>query len=165
VARLSLLARSSGEEFAMSTRTYYRGPDAVVTDKFLVWRTTPTKGFVVRDLRNVGLVRCPEADRSRPYTVHVAGGVLILAIAMWTVLDSPAAYIAGGLAVAIPAFVALASARRRPQRWELRATYRGTRVVIYASTNDRVFGQVTRALRRSVEDARPPSDDHDLAAA
>src|SRR4051794_23289815 len=32
-------------EIAMSKRTYYRGPDAVVTDRHFVWRTTPAKGF------------------------------------------------------------------------------------------------------------------------
>ena len=55
--------------------------------------------------------------------------------------------------------------RTRPRRSELQATYRGSRVVLYASSNVRVFNQVTRALRRAVEDARPPSDDYDLAAA
>jgi hypothetical protein len=150
----------------MSTRTYYRGPDAVVTDKFLVWRTTPSKDFVVRDLRNVGMVRCSDTDGLRPYTAHVAGGALILVVAMWTVLDSPVAFAAGALAIAVPTMLVLAGARRRPQRWQLRATYRGrAQVVIYSSTDSRVFNQVARALRRAVEDARPPSDDYHLAAA
>src|SRR6266498_4841424 len=87
-APASPLARSSGEEFAMSTRTYYRGPDAVVTDQFFVWRTTPTKSFVIRDLRNVGLLRSP-SDGLRPYTVHVAGGALVLVGAAWTALGTP----------------------------------------------------------------------------
>jgi hypothetical protein len=150
----------------MSTRTYYRGPDAVVTDKFLVWRTTPSKDFVVRDLRNVGMVRYSDTDRARPYAVHVAGGALILVVAMWTVLDSPVAFAVGALAVAVTTVLVLAGGRRRPQRWELRATYRSrAQVVIYSSTDNRVFNQVARALRRAVEDARPPSDDYHLAAA
>jgi hypothetical protein len=148
----------------MSTRTYYRGPDAVVTDQFLVWRTTPTKGFVVRDLRNVGIVRS-EADRPRPYTAHVLGGVLVLAAATWAMLDKPAAYAMGFLAVAVPTVLVVASLRMRPRRWELQATYRGSRVVLYASSDVRVFNQVARALRRAVEDARPPSGDYNLAAA
>ena len=48
----------------MTTRTYYRGPDAVVTDQLFVWLTKPTRSYVVRDLRNVGLVR---AQASRRY--------------------------------------------------------------------------------------------------
>jgi hypothetical protein len=148
----------------MSTRTYYRGHEAVVTDKFFIWRTTPAKSFVVRDLRNIGLVRSEE-DRLRPYTAHVVAGSLVLVVAMVTVLDySPAAYALGALAVAIPSAWAAARTRMRPRRWELQATYRGSRVVLYTSSDVRVFNQVTRALRRSVEDARPPADEH-LAAA
>ena len=146
----------------MSTRTYYRGPDAVVTDKLFVWRTTPTKGFVVRDLRNVQLIR--SKDGLGPYAAPIAGGALVLAAAFWTMLGSPAVYALGALAVVGPAGVAI-GIRMRPRRWELHATYRGARVVLYISSDGRVFNQVVRALRRSVEDARPPSDDHDLVAA
>jgi hypothetical protein len=147
----------------MSNRTYYRGPDAVVTDRLFVWHTTPAKGFVVRDLRNVGLVRS-EADRLRPHTAHVAGGALILVAATWSVFDTPAAYATGVLAVALPAAFATATRRLRPQRWEMRATYRGYEVVLYASSDVRVFNQVARALRRSVEDCRPPAGSYKLAA-
>jgi hypothetical protein len=145
----------------MSNRTYYRGPDAVVTDRLFVWRTTPTKGFVVRDLHNVGLVRS-EVDRLRPYTVSVAGGALILIAATWTLLDTPAAYATGFLAVAVLAILVTTS-RLRPRRWELRATYRGYEVMLYASSDVRVFNQVARALRRAVEDCRPAGK-HKLAA-
>jgi hypothetical protein len=148
----------------MNTRTYYRGPDAVVTDQLFAWLTRPAKSFVVRDLRSVGLVRA-EMNRLRPYTVHVAGGTLILAAATWMTLDSPAAYVLGALAVAMPSAFVVACLRMRPQRWELHATYRGARVLLYASTDVRVFNQVTRALRRAVEDARPPVGNQDLAAA
>jgi hypothetical protein len=156
--------RSSGEEFAMRTRTYYRGPDAVVTDQLFVWLTKPTRGYVVRDLRSVGLVRT-EANRLRSYTLHVASGTLVLAVATWMTLETPAAYALGALAVAMPSAFAVARMRTRPQRWEIRATYRGARVLLYTSTDVRVFNQVARALRRAVEDARPPVNNRDLAAA
>ena len=146
----------------MSTRTYYRGPDAVVTDRLFVWRTTPTKGYVVRDLRNVQLIHT--RDRLGPYAAPLAGGTLVLAAALWTMFGSPAMYALGALAIVGPAGVAI-GIRMRPRRWELRATYRGARVVIYASSDARVFNQVVRALRRSVEAARPSSDDHGLIAA
>lgn len=148
----------------MSTRTYYRGPDAVVTDKLFVWRTTPTKGFVVRDLRNVQLVRGTNGSLG-PYAAYIAGGAAILVAAVWTMLGSLATYALGFLAVAVPAGFAVAGMRTRTRRWELRATYRGTHVVLYASSDARVFNQVVRGLRRALEDARPQSDDHDLVAA
>jgi hypothetical protein len=148
----------------MSNRTYYSGPDALVTDRLIVWRTTPAKGFAVRELRNVGRVR-GETNGLRPYTVHVAAGALILIVATWTMVETPAAYVLGFLAVAVPGGFAAATVRSRPRRWELRANYRGQDVVLYASSDERVFNQVTRALRRAVEDARPPAGDFKLAAA
>ena len=146
----------------MSTRTYYRGPDAVVTDRLFVWRTTPTKVYAVRDLRNVQLIR--SRDGFGRYAAPVAGGALVLAAALWTTLGPAAVYALGALAVATPAGVAI-GIRMRPRHWELHGTYRGTRVVLYVSSDGRVFNQVVRALRRAVEDARPPSGNHDLIAA
>ena len=148
----------------MSNRTYYRGTDAVVTERLFVARTGPTTGYVIRDLRNVGLVR-DDADRIRPYTTHVVVLTMILAAATWIVGPTPAAYFLGFLTVALPTTFAVAAWRSRPRRWELRASYRGHEVILYASTDVTKFNQVTRALRRAVEDARPPSGDFDLAAA
>jgi uncharacterized protein DUF6232 len=148
----------------MSTRTYYRGPDAVVTDQHFVWLTRPAKSYVVRDLRSVGLLKAAVNPLSS-YTLHVASATLALAVATWLAIDSPAAYALGALTLAVPSTFAVARTRTRPQRWELRATYRGAQVVLYASSDVRVFNQVARALRRAVEDARPPVDNHDLAAA
>jgi Family of unknown function (DUF6232) len=146
----------------MTTRTYYRGPDAVVTDQLFVWLTQPTKSYVVRDLRNVGLVR---TQASRPYAAYLAGAALVLGAASWTMFDSPVRYALSGLAVAVLSAFALVSVRTGLRRWELHASYRGTRVVLYASSDVRVFNQVVRALRRAIEDARPPTGDYGLAAA
>jgi len=148
----------------MSNRTYYRGPDAVVTDKLFVWRTPPAREFAVRELRNVGLVR-GEADSLRPYTVHVAAGALILVAATWTLLDTPAAYVLGFLAVAVPGGFTALTMRSRRRWWELRANYRGQEVVLYSSPDARVFNQVARALRRAVEDAHPAAGHNRLANA
>jgi hypothetical protein len=148
----------------MSTRTYYRGPDAVVTDQLFVRLTHPTKSYVVRDLRNVGLVRA-QGSRLRPFTAPMVAGALLLGAASWTMVDSPARYAVGVLAVAVASAFALASLRSGRRRWELHASYRGARVMLYASSDARVFNQVARALRRAVEDARPPVTDHGLAAA
>jgi hypothetical protein len=144
----------------MSNRTYYRGPEVVVTDRLFVWRTTPTKGFVVRDLRNVELVR---AHRT-PYTAFAVGAVAILAVATWALLDTPAAYATGALAFAIPPVFVTADRRIRPQRWELRATYRGYGILLFATSDARVFNQVARGLRRAVEDCRVPTSKYRLVA-
>jgi len=142
----------------MSNRTYYRGPDAVVTDRLFVWHTTPTRGFVVRDLQNVGFVS--EPDRFRPYLARVAGGALVLVVATGLMLETPPTYAVGFLAFAMPIMLTAAFWRMPPRRWELRATYRGHEVILYASSDTRVFNQVRRALRRAVEDARPVAGYH-----
>lgn len=146
-------------------RTYYRGPEAVVTSEAFVGRTAPARPFAIRDLRNVCITRS-DANGFRPTAVHAVGGLLIIAVAAWPLwLASP--LLALTLVVlGMPGLVAVAVFwRHRPQRWELRATYQGQVVQLYSSLDERVFNQVTRALRRAIEDARPPSEWDDLAAA
>jgi Family of unknown function (DUF6232) len=43
----------------------------------------------------------------------------------------------------------------RAAYWELLANYRGIEVVLLKSADERSFHQVSRALRRAIEDARP----------
>jgi hypothetical protein len=145
----------------MSTRTYYRGPDAVVTSDVFVWRTAPPKTFVIRDLRKVGISHSDARHRSPG--AQTATGSAGLVIAIWPIVDTPAVFAAVVLAVAIPGVVVAARLRLRPRIWELHATYRHTEVLLYASADTRVFNQVTRALRRAMEDCRPGSGG-DLAA-
>ncbi|MEV4345983.1 DUF6232 family protein [Actinoplanes sp. NPDC049596] len=149
----------------MSKRTYYRGPDAVVTDELFIWRTTPVKSFAVRDLRNVGQVRAI-AEPASSVKVSVAAAVTVGVIgAGWTVLEPPHAYAIGLMAVTVPVACAVPSMFRRSRAWELYATVRGTEVMLYSCGEERQFNQVKRALRRSMEDARPPAGDLNLAAA
>ena len=138
----------------MRTRTYYRGPDAVVTSELFVWRTSPPKMFAIRDLKKVGIAR-RVVDRTRPHAPKAAAGSVVLALSVWNVMDSPVLVATVFSAVVVPAVAAATYWRRRTWLWELRATYRGAEVVLYASTDTRVFNQVTRALRRAMEDTDP----------
>jgi len=142
----------------MSTRTYYQGPDAVVTAELFVWRGTPTKNFVVRDLRNVGRAR-GDVDRLRPYKIYSAAGGAVLIVGTWNTVGTPAVYALAAAVLAIPMALTVASHWTRRPRWEVQATYHGRDVIIYSSPDERVFNQVTRALRRSMEDARSPAGD------
>lgn len=146
----------------MSKRTYYRGPDAVVTDELFIWRGTR---FVVRELQHVGVVRVSAKPASPTAVLTVAAGTVAAVGAGWTLLEPPSAYAVGLLAVLVPLAFTVPSMTRRPRGWELRATYRGSGVVLYTCADERQFGQVKRALRRSIEDARPPERYRDLAAA
>jgi hypothetical protein len=146
-------------------RHYYRGPDAHVTDEYFVWLTPTPKVFPVRELRNIGLVqdRAP-ANRSG---VALAGAAVILSFAA-------ASFVVLGVVIGVTmTFLALIagavgfSARRgrSPRQWQVRATHRGVEIIVYASADVRVFNQVTRALRRSIEDDRRYRSEFGLAAA
>jgi hypothetical protein len=132
----------------MRTRTYYRGPDAVVTSELFIWRTSPPKVFVIRHLQKVAIVRY-DVDRGRPHYSSVA------VLALWPIVDTPVWVATGVLAVAVPVVAVVTYSRIRPKRWELQALYLGAEVVLYASTDARVFNQVARALRRAMEDRDP----------
>jgi len=148
----------------MRTRTYYRGPDAVVTNELFVWRTSPPKLFAIRDLKKVGIVR-RDVDRSRPSTARAAAGPTVLALAVWPIVDTPLLIVTVFMAVAVPAVAAATYWRLRPRRWELHAIYRGAEVLLYASIDARVFNQVARALRRAMEDNNPHAEWSGEAAA
>jgi hypothetical protein len=131
-------------------RTYYRGPDAVVTDELFVWQAGARRAFVVAELRDVGWVRDVGIRIGR----IVAAVLLAVAGAAWVLLVLLARWYVG-----LSALVVAVAVRRWPphtRSWALRAAYRGdTAVTFYTSADARVFHQVCRALRRAMENARP----------
>ncbi|RZU51675.1 hypothetical protein EV385_3508 [Krasilnikovia cinnamomea] len=142
----------------MSTRTYYRGPDAVITDEHFVWRTTSARVFEIRDLRQVHRV---SGKPAHPYAI-VAGGAVLLTSVGWAALTTPPAYMLGLLTVAAAGALAVTINRTRSRTWRLEATYRGRDVVLYTQSDPRVFNQVSRGLRRAMEAARPPTAGYGL---
>jgi hypothetical protein len=144
-------------------RTYYRGPDVLITDQAFVWRTGRQRVYLVRDLQHVVMIR-GDLDPARSVSAHVAGGALILVGAAWPLLDNPVAMIVATLVVVMPVTASIVSWRRRPRLWELRATYEGQQVVLFASADLRTFNQVGRGLRRAIEDSGGATAWYELAA-
>jgi hypothetical protein len=136
-------------------RTYYRGPDALVTDEHFIWRTPSSQIFAVGELRNVGLIRGGVAPR-RPAGALIALTLLVAASAAgWVTFGATVGYSLAALSLMITA-LALATLRQQAAHiWHLQATYRGLEARLYSSPDPRVFNQVARALRRSIEDSRP----------
>jgi uncharacterized protein DUF6232 len=159
----SFLVEEYGKETAM--RTYYRGPDALVNQERFVWRTTSPRIFVVRDLHRAELVRCNVPDRRLNPALLVALTLTALATASWVLVSPVVGAAVGFLAVLTAAAAMVTQPRRTVYEWQVRATYHGAVVTIYASADQRVFNQVARALRRAIEDGRPTRADHGLAAA
>jgi len=109
-------------------RTYYRGPDAVVTDTHFVWQDSIVRIFAIDDLADVRLERRAPARR--------AGMELVLVLAL--LATAVFAGLRFGLLVAAPPVVAAVLVLiflRRPGRhaWEIRARYRAREVTLYAS--------------------------------
>ena len=143
-------------------RIYYRGPDAVVTSTVFAGRA-PAPAYAIRDLRNVQISRM---ERFEPSAPHAAAGLLLIAAVAWPLWQASPLYALALVALGMPALAAAAVVLRlRPQTFQLRATYRGTAVELYSSADERVFNQVTRALRRAIEDAHPPATWTDMKVA
>jgi hypothetical protein len=138
-------------------RTYYRGHDAVVTSELFVRRATSAKTYVIRDMRDVCIVRQPGNGGSKALSTTLIAALIVgAAVAAWAAGAWPVLLLIG---VASPAVVGgTLLGQRNSERWDLQATYRGQPVTLYSSADVRVFNQVTRALRRAIEaDRRPPT--------
>ena len=128
-------------------RTYYRGPDAVVTDTHFAWRGAVVKIFEIADLDDVRLERrVPAGPSAMEFVIGL--GLLSAALVAGLRFGPPAA----APLVAMLIVLALVALRRRAgHAWEIRARYRSQDVTLYTARDPRVFNQVTRALRRTIE--------------
>ena len=136
-------------------RTYYRGPDALLTDDHFIWRTSAfTRIFTVRELRDVRLVRCAPAGSRLGAMIVTAAGLVTLTVASWSLAGPVVGYTAAAAAVFIASIMVAVLGSRSACRWSLQGTYRGVRVTLYTSSDPRVFNQVKRALSRVIEDGR-----------
>jgi hypothetical protein len=146
-------------------RVYYRGPDALVTDERFVWRAAAPQIFAVRELHRVGRARAAVPDPRSGGAVAIAVGLGAAAVAGWAVAGPLVGGALGAMAMIALLVAVTARQLRRVHMWQVHATYRGVVTVIYQSTDERVFNQVTRALMRAIEDGRPIPTGRDLAIA
>ncbi|XVU20889.1 DUF6232 family protein [Actinoplanes sp. CA-054009] len=135
------------------TRVYYRGPDAVVTGDHIVWLTDPVRTFPQRELSELGVVRAappPPSGGARALAgVSLLVAVAALGAAAYT--DSTPMWITASVVDVIAIVCVWGALGRRTRTWEIHAKHHGAKVVVYASRDDRVFHQVQRAIRRSIE--------------
>ncbi|WP_198029007.1 DUF6232 family protein [Actinoplanes sp. N902-109] len=131
----------------------------VTSDHFVHRSTAGTAAFPIRDLREVCLGRTRGRSRTAPLLL---GGALLCLILAAPLQQFIAVFL--GLA-GIATVGAVVAFRGRPQLWTLQGVYQGETVTLYESPDGRVFHQVSRALRRAIEDGRPPRSSDDLSAA
>jgi hypothetical protein len=145
-------------------RTYYRSREALVTDEYFVWRTTG-QIFPVAALRDVRLVRGETSRVGLAAMVATTAGLVTLAGASWALVSQTVGYTLAGTVTIVAAFAARRPRRKASRERRVEAIYQGARVTLYSSADERVFNQVTRALRRSMEINNHARDGYGLAAA
>jgi Family of unknown function (DUF6232) len=145
-------------------RTYYNGPDALITENHFIWRSDPVRAFIIRDLRDVRLVqRDVGSPRVILMTATMAAAALVIAPG-WLLIHTTVGRLVL-LAAAVAAVTLATIGRRNVHQWELRAVYQSREVILYTTLEIRTFNQVTRALRRALEGVARRDGHHWVAAA
>lgn len=153
------------EEGTTTVTVFYRGPCAHITHEVFESRCPYHRRYNIRDIRQIYLARRarePAYSDSSQLRARSAGlaGVAAVAVALGgpalSAASMPPAVTAGLAALLV--VVALASAavaaclRVQPARvYELWALYQDELTCLFLTTDERVFGQVKRALVRAVE--------------
>jgi hypothetical protein len=131
---------------------YYRGKQALITHEVFEVRCPEPQRFAIAELRDVHVLR-NGVDPFAIRTMHLAGATAAAGIFVLPFLPTAAAWLTDLMIVVIPSLVVVLTVwRRNPPVYELRATYRGYVVRLFTSSDERTFGQVKRALLRSLED-------------
>jgi hypothetical protein len=146
-------------------RTYYRGPDAIVTGRHFVWLAAPTQVFHFDAIREVRVVRGEPAAQAIGALLAAAAGLVTLAGITYAYAGRSVGLTAIA-AAAIFLILVLTTVRRKAARtWSLEADYAGTWTIVYSSADITAFNQVKRAVRRNLEDRVADRDGYGLAAA
>jgi len=129
---------------------HYRHHGITVTNRFF---SINARRFKVDELTHLEQAQGPQHP-GVALGLAVAGVDLVTAVPLvMTKLAAVALFV--GAPILIAAFVlSLYSSRHWPARRELLARHRGRPVTLFATTSERDFGQVSRALIRAVESAQ-----------
>jgi hypothetical protein len=130
--------------------TYYEGQQALVTDRVFAAWSPGYQRFAIADLTDVWIVR-GGADPFAVGSTCMGGGALVVAAAGWPLFDMQTTWLAVFAAAAVPMIAGAVRWRRAPRPYELWAWYRGHQVRLFSCSDRMVFGQVSRALQRSLE--------------
>jgi len=159
----TLLATDAGGGDAMTV--FYRGPCAYVTHEVFEVHCPYYRQYLIRDIRDPYLARRPidpgQPDRLqlKARSAGAAGAAAVAAVFGWPVLKAAsvppmatAGLVLTLIVVGVSAMAIAACLRVRPARmYELWAVYRGRMTCLFETTDERVFGQVRRALVRAIE--------------
>ncbi|MEV0734137.1 DUF6232 family protein [Polymorphospora sp. NPDC050346] len=135
--------------------TIYRQPGLYITTEWFVIGKRRYPIWELTNLRTGRGRRDPLIVRSMLVTAAVVAGIgVTLGFVRELHTISPATYLALGAAAMVPMLTAAVGYRLRPRPYELWADIRGRAVMVFSTDQERVYGQVSRALLRAKEAAR-----------
>lgn len=127
---------------------HYRQDGIVVTNRYF---TTPAGRYRVDELTDPAQTEEP-AHPGVALGLTIAGADLVAVIPL-LMLHLTTVALAIGTPILLVAFGFTIYSARRPARRELLARHRGRHVMLFATTDEHRFGQVSRALMRAMEAA------------
>jgi hypothetical protein len=128
---------------------FYRSRDLVISENEFV-TFSASERFSLSDLSSVHIVR-GAPDPQRRAVSHAVAGVMIVAVVIGPILDSPTAWAVAALAlIGSAGYGGMSIFARRP-RWQLNARHHGIDVCLFSTTDQQTFGQVRRGLLRALE--------------
>lgn len=135
----------------------YRGPCAQITQEVFEVRSPACESFPIRELTLIHIVQ----HRSDPLrigsTLAKIGSTALAAIAVtvaviaWRTLESAEVVVVALLVTTVSSVISVGCWRTPDEPYELRATFRGRSVCLLRTTDERILGQVSRALLRALE--------------
>ncbi|AGZ43579.1 DUF6232 family protein [Actinoplanes friuliensis] len=131
-------------------RVFYRGPGAVITAELVTVVHSVRRSYVLAELEHVHIVR---QQGRNGLADHRAMGVsaLVSGIIVVPVVGQVSALLAAVVIIVLVLGAVVYMRLGPPAHHELVATYRGRRVVVFASDNEREFDQVCRGFQRAKE--------------
>jgi hypothetical protein len=126
---------------------YYRNGEVAVTSRSLL---VGTERYAIAELTDLMRARGPMHPG---VTIGAATAAIQapLLLPLAVVSKSALVWVAAVVLLVIPGVIAFICAKRRPPKQELIARYQGREVILFASRDEREFGQVSRAVWRAVE--------------
>ena len=134
-------------------RAFYRGPRALITADVITVVQSASRSYFLAEFADLYIVRqqaAPRVGGARSLGVSA----LVSSIVIVPTVGRESAVMAAVVLVAllIGGFVCLRVGS--PAHHELVASYRGRRVVVFSSDDQREFDQVCRAMQRALEQQR-----------
>jgi hypothetical protein len=130
---------------------FYRGPRALITHEVIEVPYVTRRRFAIKDLGAVYIVEHPSARsaRQRLYGVTALGSIFVTVPVVGQMSPVLAVFIMIGSLTYAGACLRIAGAQ-----WQLVAVDRGVIMVLFQSTDQREFDEVSRGLVRALEHHR-----------